>query len=174
MNRSIDIVDKVTALRLAFDKAFAEAPREAIKTRDVLAIRVAGEPYAMRVEDIASLARGRRIVSLPSRRTEVLGLATLGGNLVSVHSIAILLGHGKDDGDAPWLVQCGEGVALAFGQLERLWRVPLDEVIAGADSPARHVSGAVELEGRARPIVDVRSILAAINAVPSDEKRSLT
>jgi chemotaxis signal transduction protein len=172
MNRGSDVVDRVMALKRDFDAGFSEAPREAVRTCDVLAIRIAGEPYAMRVEDIAGLARGRRVVSLPSRRPEVLGLASIGGNLVSVHSLAIFLGHGRDEAGAPWLVQCADGVALAFGHLERLWRVPLDHVIAGADSHAAHVSGAVELEGRARPIVDVRSIAAAINAVSSDEKRS--
>jgi chemotaxis signal transduction protein len=155
---------RVETLRRDFDAGFAKEPSGAIvETCDVLAIRVAGEPYAILVEDISELAQGRKIVPLPSRRPDVMGVAAIRGTLVSVHGLASLLGHGSDDARVSWLAVClrAEGIALAFGRLERLHRVRTGEVSRGDGSSV--VQGAVRIDGQSRPIVNVRSIVGTID-----------
>lgn len=164
MTISDAVGQRVRTLRQEFDAGFAREPSgAAVETCDLLAIRVAGEPYALLVEDISELAQGRKIVPMPSRRPDVMGVAAIRGTLVSVHSLASLLGHGSDEARVPWLAVClnSEGIALAFGLLERLHRVRTGDVSRSDGSSVR--MGAVRLGGQSRPIVNVRSIAGAID-----------
>jgi chemotaxis signal transduction protein len=170
-----DVVARVIELRRDFDATFAAPLSGAgVETWDLIAVRVAGVHYAMFVTEIAELAQGHKIVKLPSRRPDVLGIASIRGNLVSVHSLARLLGHGAEEAREPWLAVCADsgGVALAFGELERLVRLRPDEVQRSAEGGARYLAGAVRVEGHARPVVSVRAIVASLQTSAPDPGRN--
>src|SRR6185312_2949550 len=113
--------ERVIALRHAFDEAFRRAAHELADDRArLLRLRVGGDAYAFRLDEIASFAAARRIVPLASAVPGLLGLAGLRGTLVPVYSLAALLGRAADDEAPRWFVLCGgaEPVALAFARFE--------------------------------------------------------
>jgi chemotaxis signal transduction protein len=161
LGRSVD------HLRWDFDQSFAEPPRSTSpETLDLLAIRIGGDPYALQIGELASLGLSRKVVPVPSRRPDVLGLAGIRGSIVSVYSLAVLLGYGLRAAQTRWLALCGplEPVALAFEDLEGFHRVNREDLCS--PEPGRgsrhHVALAVRVGKLTRLVVSTRSILAAL------------
>jgi hypothetical protein len=155
--------ERAAALRRAFDAAFAVPPSGArAETEDFLAIRVADDPFAVRVSSVVRLAAAPRIVPVPSRRPAVLGVAALRGALVSVHSLAVLLGYSGDAGAHRWIALADGMVGLAFHELDGFIRVP------------KGANGAIGADGVTRPIVDMRAILETITTGMPGPRRSDT
>src|ERR1019366_8843948 len=76
-------------VRPAFDRSFsAPPPSRAAETQSLIVIRLAGETLVLRAGDITGIARRRRLVPLPSRTPELLGLAGIRGALVPVFNLA--------------------------------------------------------------------------------------
>src|SRR5436309_1156564 len=91
---------RVSELRRAFDGTFAKAIRTAggeAQEEDLLAVRIFTHAYAIRVAEIAGIITSRKIVPVPSRRFELLGVAGLRGGLIPVYHLGALLGHGSPD-----------------------------------------------------------------------------
>lgn len=152
------------AIRRAFDEAFAAPPR--VRDRDsesLLAIRVAGEPFAIRVREIAGLVPPRKVVPLPTRLPELLGLAGIRGEIVPVYSLATLLGYRPTDGGARRLVLCGSKrpIALAFEALEGHLSVSPSDLYA-AETPREHIRVVARAGAAVRPVVDLPSVLESI------------
>ena len=153
-------------LRRAFDRGFAlpaRPPRQ--DTVSLLAIRLAGAPAALRVLDTLGLMAAPRIVPVPSRRPELLGIAGVRGAVVPIYGLARLLGHGED-GDARWIVLAGERdrVGLAFSVFERHLVVPAHDVREPAQGAPAHVSEVLCAGSDVRPVLSVTSLLRAITA----------
>ncbi len=160
-------------LRRAFDRSFAEAPRpDTAAFEDLLLIRVANDPYALRLAECAGLFADRKVTPLPTRVPELLGLAGFRGSLTPVYDLRGLLGYPR--GGAPrWLVSTagGAGVALAFDRFEGHARVGGDALVAD-DAPAqRHAGYVAHLPDGARPVLRVASILEAIEARASSDRQ---
>jgi chemotaxis signal transduction protein len=159
---------RLLGFRRAFDQAFAVAPITAVEAfEDLLAVRVAGDPYALRVREITGLVASRKIVPLPSRRPELLGVAGNRGSLVAVYSLAALLGYGADSKPASWLALAGSGepIGLGFEEFEGFLRVRSGDVHAAhaAEGAKPHVAQVVVVGNQARRIVDIPSTLAALD-----------
>jgi chemotaxis signal transduction protein len=112
------MANRAADFRNAFDKTYA-LPRvsgENTAGEDFLAIRIAGDGYAIRLREISGLVKGRRIVACPSEVPEFQGIAGVRGTLVSVYSLPALLGYHIDIERAPWLLLCGgeESIGFAF------------------------------------------------------------
>ena len=86
---------KVAEIRNAFDHSYAIPPASQVgeQIENLLAVRVAGDPYALRVGEISSLTNSRKTVALPSPVSELLGVAGIRGGFVPVYSLAALLGR---------------------------------------------------------------------------------
>jgi chemotaxis signal transduction protein len=157
------VSDLAERLKREFDDAFA-APRVASNGAGemVVSIRIAGHAYALRMSQIAGLARDRRIVAIPSPVPELLGLAGVRGELVPTYSLAAWLGHGREP-TTRWLALCGAGerAGLAFGEIEGQLAIEPGQLVAAPESTA-HVRDWLRADGDTRPIVDVGSILEAI------------
>jgi purine-binding chemotaxis protein CheW len=158
------LAGRVEALREAFDRSFAQLPAlEAVRTEDLLAIRVAGNPYALRVTEIAGLFADKVVVPVPSAVPELLGVSGLRGAIVPVYDLAALLGYSVHAATR-WLVlaRSREPVALAFDTFEaQLALSPQDVVSAAGDRP--HMRGAVRAAGSLRPIAHLPSVLDEIH-----------
>lgn len=149
------------ALRADFDQAFAKAPREAgPDPTGMLAIRIAGEPYALRLEQVGGLHADRRIMPLPSSVPALRGVAGFRGQIVPVYDLALLLGHARSA--APrWLVlvRCEQALALAFDQFEAHFTAAPDQVMSGAQLPERdHLCDTVQGSDVLRPVIDLPSL----------------
>ena len=160
---------RLLGFREAFDRAFALAPATAVEMLDdLLAIRVAGDPYALRMRDLTGLVASGKIVPLPSPRPELLGVAGIRGSLVTIYSLASLLGYGADGQRTSWVALAGtpQRVGLGFDDFEGFLRVQAADV-HGADPAARagpHLGEVVRVRNVSHRIVDIPSTLAAIHA----------
>jgi chemotaxis signal transduction protein len=161
MSVLLTVSEKVAALRRAFDGARAVpfSLGSDQNAENLLAIRVSGDAYAIRVNEIAGLATGRKIVPIPSPIPELLGLAGIRGTLVPAYSLNALLGYGADAGEPPWLALCGaeESFALAFHEFEGYLRTSRKEVypVEQKDAARMHVKEVIRVTGTVRPVVSV-------------------
>lgn len=155
-------------LREAFDAAFMRR-REGDRDEGVplLAIRVGGEPMAIRVLETAGLLPARTLVAVPSRRAELLGIAGVRGAVVPVYSLARLLGR-PDDGPPRWIVLAaaaeGERIGLGVAAFDRhriARGAELGPAAAGGVAGA-HVSEVLHADGAVVPVVSVPSLVRAV------------
>jgi chemotaxis signal transduction protein len=154
--------------RSAFDQVYAVPPPALASehSENLLAIRLAGGPYAMRVSQITGLATDRKIIVLPSPVPELLGVAGIRGGLVPVYSLAALLGHSHEVNHPRWLALCGaeEPVGLAFGDFEGYLKVSSSQIFVDSRNHAirEHVRDAVRTADVVREIVNIPSVVETI------------
>ena len=112
-----------------------------VRTESLLAIRVSRDAYAIRVSEISGLATDRKIVAFPSPISELLGVASIRGTLVSVYGLAALLGYEFEAKQVRWLTLCGteEPFALAFSDFEGYVRIPQTQLYAAAQKDVRRI-----------------------------------
>jgi purine-binding chemotaxis protein CheW len=152
-------------LRRAFDEAFA-APvlHQPEDLATLIAIRVAGQPFALRATEIAALAKRRRIVPAPSRVPELLGLAGTRGALVPVYDLAALLGL-SCAGEPQWLAlthQEGQ-LALAFDNIEGLVEIRKTNLFADDTCPSgSHVRQLARIGAETRAVIDITAVVETI------------
>ena len=168
MSEPSAIASTAAELRNAFDRtrAIPFSTQAVEQVESLLSIRVSGDPYAIRVGEISGLASDRKVVAFPSSIPELLGVAGIRGGLVSVYSLAALLGYTREADQARWLVLCGteEPVGLAFSDFEGYLRVPLTHVYAtdqgnAARAHVKHVVRAAEL---VRAVVSIPDMVELI------------
>ncbi len=159
---------KAAELRSVFDQARA-APLSSgaeEQTEDLLAIRIARDAYAIRVNEISGLATDKKIVGFPSSVPELLGVAGIRGALVPVYSLAMLLGYNAETERTRWLALCGpeDPVALAFSDFEGYVRVSLTQLYAAEqkDMASTHVQHVVRATDMSRGVVSIPLIRKTI------------
>jgi chemotaxis signal transduction protein len=155
------------AMRSEFDRAFATATAATdTQTHDFLAVRAGGDPYALRLADVAALHRDRKIVRLPNRSVELLGIAGFRGVMAPVYDLGALLGYPAST--PTWLVitRGRSPVGLAFEEFEAHVRVTEDGMssVDKGKGARHHVRGAVRAHNALRPLIHIASILEAIAA----------
>jgi chemotaxis signal transduction protein len=163
-------VAAVDALRRQFDRGFAAPARVAADdVEKLLALRVGGDAYAVRLADINGLLVEQAPAALPSAMPEFLGVCGLRGAVVPVWSLGALLGYGADREIPRWMILVGERgdgrtLALAFEHFEghqRASRASFSELARDdADRPARraHVRQSVRLDDGWRGVLDLEAI----------------
>jgi chemotaxis signal transduction protein len=156
---------RVQSLREAFDRTFSEAPAVAAASAALrfLGLRIAGDPFALRMTDVSRLHTGGAVVPIPSPSPTLLGIASLRNSLVAVHDLHVLLGYPAGGSRRFWvLVRPGHPVGLAFDGLDGHFEADPNSPIEAAAGAARHTRGATRSGASIRPIIDVASILGAL------------
>ncbi len=155
-------------LRRSFDEIFARPrPERGGALEDLLAIRVGAHPYALRLAELRGLERTPKLTPLPAAAAELLGLAAIRGRLVTVFSLAALLGYGATRDGHGWLALCerGELVGLAFDGFEGHRRVAATAIHPAAEGARReHLTQVLSLTEGSRPLVDTLSIVNVLRA----------
>lgn len=148
-------------LRKAFDGEFAAAlPPPESAQRDVLCIQVAGEPYALRLGDIASLHAELRVVALPARAPELLGVAAIRAAVVPIYNLAVALGMSGAAAQR-WAVVHRAGTAgFAFERYDGHARIA--ETAISAASRSGPIVGQLVVAGQPRLVIDLDSVLEAL------------
>jgi purine-binding chemotaxis protein CheW len=153
-------------LRREFDEAFREVPRgEEEKRHSMLALSVAGEPYAVRLAEVAGLFTRRRIQGIPGPLPELLGLAGFRGEILPVYDLPRLLGYGplQSAPGALLLTDTTPTVALAIEGIPEHFTASVTELVVDTtEGEAANVRAAVSYRGLMRPVLDVPSLVAAI------------
>ena len=152
----------VTQMRDAFDEAFSRPELIRQENEFAIWIRVAGEIVAVRMADVASLMKSKKIVPLPARSPDVLGVISLRALLAPVYDLAALLGM-KATATPSWLILAtGEPlVVLAFDAFEgrhALTRHGEPQDASGREERPQLVDTAWGL----RPLLDIPGLAAAI------------
>jgi len=167
-----DNVENNTAsqLRLAFDRSFGLPPLVASPPgEDLLTIRVAGDPYAIRLIDIAEILTDCRIVAVPSVTPDLLGLAGIHGGIIPVFGLSSILGYAPDPGSPRWMILCSseEPFALAFSDFEGYLRLPTsalhsDENFRATREQVKYVNQIASTPDGVRAVIDIQLITATI------------
>ena len=159
--------ERVIELRRTFGQAFAAAPPvEGRPQDDLLAVRVGGDPYAIRQPEVAALLSDSQIARLPGSQAALLGLMGLRGALVPVYDLRLLLGYPRAPVPRWFLIAAAARVALAFDRFEGHLRVAREAVStdaaprAGNQSP--YVQQVVRTDELVRPIIHLPSVLNQI------------
>ncbi len=166
MTTSESIERKLAALRQDFDRSFARAGGGAQQAElDFLAIRVAGDPFAIRLSEVQGLHADRKLVLAPSLLPELLGVSGFRSVLTPVYDLAQLLGYGAGL-PARWLVVArgAAPIAFAFGDFDSHLRVSLEWVSAPetASGHGAAIGGAVRHAEITRPLLHLPSLVEAI------------
>ncbi len=157
-----ETVGRVSAARLQrlFDVSFAEPRREPVSQEKFLAIRIAGQPYAVRVSQLASVHADREIVPIPGPEPALLGLAGVRGTVVPIYDLRLLLGHCVSPAAPRWIAigALEPRLAVAFDELEACTEAPGETAQPETGSPGI-VRGTISLGGVTRPIVDFSALV---------------
>jgi purine-binding chemotaxis protein CheW len=167
MNETPTAESTAAELRRAFDLSFALPPPQASQDAcDLLAIRVAGDPYAIRLREIAGIAAGRRVIPVPSVTLDLLGLAGIRGEVVPVFGLSSILGYGQATGSPRWMILCGteEPIALAFSDFEGYLRLPKSSLHADENLRAarQYVNQIASTETGVRAVISIPLVVATI------------
>ena len=162
--------NKAAQLRQAFDRTFALPPSGVSpEAEDLLTIRVAGDPYAIRLLDIAEIVTERRVVSVPAVTPDLRGLAGIRGGIVPVFGVSSILGYGSDSGAPRWMMICGseQPIALAFSDFEGYLRLPAsalhaDENFGTAREHVKYVNQVASTPDGVRAVISIPLIMATI------------
>jgi len=156
--------ERIQALRDEFDLRFAEAPVvEGAPRLRFLGVRVAGDPFALRLDDIVGLHVDSKAVLVPGPSSTLLGIASFRGAIVAVHDLHGLLGYPSGGARRWWiLVRPGRPVGLAFDQLDGHFEADSDAPLASEATGRRHIRGATLTSNLIRPIIDVASALGTL------------
>jgi chemotaxis signal transduction protein len=147
-------------LQRAFDEGYREpAAARATLLEDLLAIEIAGHPYALRVRELNGLYEERAITALPGSPSELLGLAAVRGGLVAVYDLASLIGYARGEDPRLFVAVRGASIALAFRTLAGHRRVTPEEL---AKREGEHDPWSVEVMREAdqtRPILELTALV---------------
>jgi purine-binding chemotaxis protein CheW len=158
------VADRAAELRRDFDNSFAAPPASEVAAKvGLLAVRLSGKGFAIRLAEIAGLFADKKITRVPGASAAMLGIAGFRGAIVPVYDLHCLLGEPAAK-TARWLVQAATApVAFAFDAFEGQLRVPPD-AIKPQDSEVRNglTKDFVQVDASLRPIIALARVLAAI------------
>jgi len=155
-------IDRVTELREAFDRSFAQAPStEAAAVENLLAIKVGADPYVLRMTEVSGLFADKKVTRLPSPVSELSGIAGFRGAVLPVYDLAMLLGYPRA-ASPRWLVVIAvTPVALAFDSFDGYLNVREASIApeARTEERERHVREVVQTVDLVRPLISLASVL---------------
>lgn len=155
-------------LARAFDEGFAHAPLPGFeRSVGFIALRLGGDPYAVRITEVAELLKGRTVIPMPSPSADFLGLARLRGGIISVHSLRGILGYSVPSENARWLLLAAPAqvVAFAIDDFEGYLGVGPSNILPSPAGVGRaHLSEVARVNQGHRPIISLQSVLARLES----------
>jgi chemotaxis signal transduction protein len=152
-------------LRREFDRAFALPPGEsAVEHANLLAIRVAGDPFALRLGELTGLLKDQKIVATPGAIPQFLGVFGHRGGIIPVYGLREFLKY--PPGESPrWVALArspdGDPIGFAFDEYERHLNVPVTQVISREEAadPEELTPDAIQSGTTIRPILSVPAMI---------------
>lgn len=150
-------------IQRAFDDSYREPLAErATLFEDLLAIEIAGRPYALRVRELSGLYVECAVTALPDAVPELLGLAAVRGGLVAVYDLATLLGCARSDAARLIVVFRGAAVAFAAGALVGQLRVEPSAIAKRESGGEPWAVEVVRESERTRPILELAGLVRVL------------
>ena len=153
------------ALKRDFDRGFAEPRRPPPpETLDLLRIRLAGDPWAVALTDIAGLHSGKQVTPIPTRAPALIGLAGFRGVLTAVYDLPALIGLAPLGAPRWLMVATGRPIAFAFAELDGHLRIETAAILPiGAEGGTAWTRGFVEDRRVRLPILHLPALLAKLS-----------
>ena len=153
--------DPATELRMAFDRAFAEAPPSAGPPHiELLRVTLGGAPHVLVLSEIFALHADLRITAVPSRRPELLGVASVRGAIVPVYDLRLAVGVAAVGAPRWTVLVAGGSAGLAFEGFAGHARIVASALATATGSSA--IRGSVELGGQRHAVVNLEVVTAMI------------
>ena len=161
------VASTADSLRGAFDATFAVQPAIPEPGEDCLVLRLAEDPFLLRLAEIGGLFADRPLEPVPGLLPELQGIVSLRGQLVPIYDLGALLGYPPTTACRWFALGRGAGhLGLAFATLDahvRLSHGTLAEADPATPATARpHVRGSARLAWGVCPILDMAAILATL------------
>lgn len=159
--------ERALELRRAFDRSFAEPPRqrdESASLENVLAVRLGADPYAIRLAEVSALMADKAVMRVPTAVSAFLGVIGAHTGTLPVYDLRALLGYPTSHMPRWILVAAGAPVGLAFDGFDGYRRLARVGVVAPERSQTmrEHVREALTEAGGIRPLIDIISVMATI------------
>lgn len=159
--------DRLAALRREFDESFARAAATTHgQSERLVAVRLGGDRFALRVGEIASVHPITAITRLPGAPRGQLGIVNVRGQLAAVYDGATLLGYTSAGEAHRWCALCADdrGLGLAIGAVEGYLRVDRASLrpITTEDGSGKLLTHAFEREGHVYRVLDVPAFRAVV------------
>jgi chemotaxis signal transduction protein len=174
-----EVSSTAQSLRNEFDVSFSEIAQANLQAGEaLLALKLGGNPYALRISEISALTQSREIALLPGRSPAFLGLAGSRGRLIPVWDLPSLLGYAPSRAKTRWLaLAAGEPIwALAFEDFEGYLHLPKTEFHSHGPEASRD-SFSTEFALSAdtpRPVLSFSLLLKFVQSqIPSSPQRSI-
>jgi chemotaxis signal transduction protein len=174
--------ERLLALRREFDESFAQPMSQDLAAQVKLLIVQAGDGhFALRLGDALGLHACPKLVSLPTARPGLLGLAGIRGQLIVVYRLAAILGVTQVPTAPRWLLlpRADEKLALGLDGILSYVNTPVAAICpvsSASGSPLQGFCPQVwSADGASRPVLDINAVVAAIRkeaAAPLPEKES--
>ena len=132
IGESIHISERAAGLRKAFDRGLRRAAASSIPSRRRISYRssVGGDPYMLRLAEIAGFFADKKVTRLPSRVAELSGVAGFRGTMLPVYDLAALLRYPPSP-SARWMAIAAEApLALTFDSFDGHFRFAADAIAA--------------------------------------------
>jgi purine-binding chemotaxis protein CheW len=128
-----------------------------------LSVGIGGDPYALRLTDVAGLHNARKITAVPSRVAELRGIAGFRGTTLPVYDLAALL-HYPHAESPRWLaIAAAAPVAFAVEEFGGHFRVPADAIASyDSDQSRNHLHQILRTADFVRPIINIPSLVSLI------------
>jgi chemotaxis signal transduction protein len=167
MSNAFEFEARTTELRHAFDHSFALPPAQAVAdVDDLLAIRVGGSPYGVRLREISGIIARRKIIPVPNAASHLLGVAGLRGAILPVFSFASILGHAAGADLPRWMILSGTDapIGLGFSDFDGHLRLPRSSFHAdvGASTATGYVKEVASTKAGVVPVISVSLLVAAL------------
>ena len=164
MSRAPKLARQAATLKKAFDGAFAGPVRPPPSGGlDLLAVRLAGESWAIPLSTIAGLHSGKKITPLPGLTPGLLGLTGFRGVLVPVYDLAARIGLAPASSPRWLVLASGRLIAFAFAELDGHLRAKADGIVPlGPQGGPPWTAGFIETGGEKRPVLHLPALLDAI------------
>jgi chemotaxis signal transduction protein len=161
------LAQRAAELRSAFDRNFAVAVRtDAAVKHDLIAIRVGGEPFALRLAEIGGLIADRKITRVMGGNGALLGLIGFRGALVPVYGLQKILGHSGAPASRWLVIAAAAPMAFAFDAFEGHLRVPADAIVPqqSPSSTRGYAPDFIRAADAVRPVIHLPAVIAALGA----------
>jgi chemotaxis signal transduction protein len=166
--------ERLAELRRAFDQTFAAPAHGRLEDLvSLLMIGIGGQPFALRTLELSEVVADRRVVPVPSRHAELLGLAGIHGAVVPVFDLAALLEVQRHEAQPRWLALSGREapVALAFDRLEGYVEVAPACLYPDQTAPRRYLRHWVRTGPVVRGLIELPAIIEGIRARPDGNRK---
>lgn len=165
------VMERALEMRREFDNAFARPVETDTTIREkLLAIRVGGQAFSIRLSSIAGVFADKKITPVPGGHSALRGIAGFRGVVLPVYDLARLLGLSAPQSPRWLVIAKAAPVALAFEAFEaQVLMRPEDIVSQGASSSLTNFArDFVRSPAFSGPILHLPSVLDAIGVSQND------